>query len=69
MQRAAKSAGDVRYSNGLPTLSMFNNNEPGASHHACVDKQMSSPNFNDAVAEIILSGNIDMLEENGRVLD
>jgi hypothetical protein len=47
----------------------FNNYKPGASHQTGVDKQMTNPGFNDTVAEIILSGDIDALEKYGRVLD
>jgi hypothetical protein len=48
---------------------VFNNYKPGASHQTRVDKQMSNPRFNNAVAEIILSCHVDTLEKYRRVLD
>jgi hypothetical protein len=41
----------------------FNNHKLGASHQTRVDQQMRYPSFDDSVAEIILSGQIDALEE------
>jgi hypothetical protein len=41
--------------------SAFNRYKPGTPQQTRIDKRMSNPRFSDAVAEIILPGQIDKL--------